>query len=207
MMDAVKFVYHCLKTAEIDTHGLKVRLVSRVLNDNAGLYLGGKFREMLDKGVVTLERTQVSLLLLFRCAVCAHISLQAWIASSVKASVEQDQSMAGDLKPLSTLGARKVIFTGLMSLLFGVKLLHNEQDFPETFLYDVWRLCSLQRKMRVDALALCVIAGLKRLLTDSNLMETENGKLAFQRVNQIFLAVDYGTRVRLLDFGEECPFS
>jgi hypothetical protein len=94
-----------------------------------------------------------------------------------------------------------------MNLLFWVKLLHNEHDFPETFLFDVWRLCSLQRKMRVDALALCVIAGLKRLLTDSNLMETENGKLAFQRVNQIFLAVDYGTRVRLLYFGEECPFS
>lgn len=115
--------------------------------------------------------------------------------------------MARDLKPLSTLGVRKVIFTGLMSLLFGVKLLHNEQDFPETFLFDVWRLCSLQRKMRIDALALCVIAGLKHLLTDSNLLETENGKLAFERVNQIFLAVDYGTRVRLLYFGGDCLFS
>ena len=73
MIDAVKFVYHCLKTAEIDTHGLKVLLVSRVLNDNAGLYLAGKFREMLDKGVVTLERTQVSLLL-FPCAVCAMLT-------------------------------------------------------------------------------------------------------------------------------------
>jgi hypothetical protein len=60
MVEAVKFVYHCLKTAEIDTHGLKILLVSRVLNDNAGIYLAGKFREMLDKGVVTLERTQVS---------------------------------------------------------------------------------------------------------------------------------------------------
>jgi hypothetical protein len=106
----------------------------------------------------------------------------------------------GDLKPPSTLGARKVIFAGLMGLLFGVKLLHNEHDFPETLLFDVWRLCSLQRKMRVDALALCVIAGLKRLLTDSRQLETANGKLAIERVNRIFLAVDYGTRVFVFAF-------
>jgi hypothetical protein len=59
MIDAIKYVYHCLKTAEIDYHGLKILLVSRVLNENASIFLAGKFRGLLDKGVITLERTRV----------------------------------------------------------------------------------------------------------------------------------------------------
>ena len=125
---------------------------------------------------------------------------QAWVVSSVKTSIEVDQSIIRDLKPLTSLGAKKVLFAGLVGMLLGLKLLHNEHDFPETYLFDVWRLCSLQRKLRIDASALCIIPGLRRWLVGVNLLETDNGRLALERVTKLFLSVDYGMRVSLFCF-------
>jgi hypothetical protein len=134
------------------------------------------------------------------CDVMGLIS-QAWIASAVKTSIEMDQSIIRDFKPLTALGVKKVLFVGLIyQLLLGLKLLHNEHDFPETYLFDVWRLCSLQRKLRIDASALCVIPGLRRWLNSVNLLETDNGRLALERVTKLFLSVDYGMRVSLFCF-------
>jgi hypothetical protein len=59
MIDAVRFVYDCLKTAEIDAENLNILLISREFNEIAPAYMAGKLKDMLDKGVITMERTQV----------------------------------------------------------------------------------------------------------------------------------------------------
>ncbi len=59
MVEALKFIRGCLKTAECDIHSMKMLLISRTLNDNGCMYIARKFQEMLDRGVITMERTQV----------------------------------------------------------------------------------------------------------------------------------------------------
>ena len=125
---------------------------------------------------------------------------QAWIASSVEACVAANANTLRDLRPLNSLGMKEVFWTGLRQLLFGPKLLNNEHDLPETYLWDVWRLCSLQRKLRIDASALCWITGLTRELCARTLWDTDNGRLALELAARLFLSVDYGTRVNFDSF-------
>ena len=86
-----------------------------------------------------------------------------------------------------------------MRLIFPLKLLNHEQDFPETFLLDVWRMCSLQRKMRVDAAALAMVVSLKHALAEMQLAQTESGQSALRLVVHLFLSLDYGIRVSVLN--------
>jgi hypothetical protein len=81
---------------------------------------------------------------------------------------------------------------GISSLLFSRTFLNNENDFPEILLLDVWRLCSLQRKIRVDAAAMRAMVRLKRVLGD--LHDTDIGRIVSERVAKTFLSVDYGVR-------------
>ena len=123
--------------------------------------------------------------------------------------MQQEANFVANLRPrLTDLGIKTILFVGLKQLLFSPKLLNSEHDFPETYLFDVWRLCSLQRKLRIDAAALCIVAQLRQMLTDFRLAETENGRLALERVVRIFLVMDYGTRVGFFFFwgAEHCFF-
>lgn len=99
---------------------------------------------------------------------------------------------------LVDISITKILIIGLSRLMFSEKLLSHEQDFPETYLLDVWRLCSLQRKIRIDAAAICVAMSLNSFLANTKLAETHEGnasKLATQQVVQRFLSIVYGTRV------------
>jgi hypothetical protein len=190
MVRALQFVRGCLKTTECDMHSVKMLLISRTLNDNGCVYIARQFKDMLSTGVITMERTK------------------AWIASAVGTRLRSD---AIDLRPrLTFIGVKKVLFTGLMQLLMSKRLLNNEVDFPEIYLLDVWRLCSMQRKLRIDAAAICVAGYLrKKILEEEEYYRLDDdddetrrrrsgaGKLLLlERVDQLFMSIDYGVRVR-----------
>jgi hypothetical protein len=177
MVRALQFVRGCLKTTECDMHSVKMLLISRTLNDNGCMYIARKFQDMLNTGVMTMERTK------------------AWVASAVRTRLRSD---AVDLRPrLAFIGVKKVLFTGLMQLLMSKRLLNNEVDFPEIYLLDVWRLCSMQRKLRVDAAAICVAGYLRRMLEEEYRLDGTSGagKILLDRVDQLFMSMDYGVRV------------
>ena len=179
MVRALQFVLGCLKTTECDMHSVKMLLISRTLNDNGCMYIARKFQDMLNTGVMTMERTK------------------AWVTSAVGTRLRSD---AVDLRPrLTFIGVKKVLFTGLMQLLMSKKerLLNNEVDFPEVYLLDVWRLCSMQRKLRVDAAAICVAGYLRRMLEEEYRLDGTSGagKILLDRVDQLFMSMDYGVRV------------
>ena len=178
MVRALQFVRGCLKTTECDMHSVKMLLISRTLNDNGCMYIARKFQDMLNTGVMTMERTK------------------AWVASAVRTRLRSD---AVDLRPrLAFIGVKKVLFTGLMQLLMSKELLlNNEVDFPKVYLLDVWRLCSMQRKLRVDAAAICVAGYLRRMLEEEYRLDGTSGagKILLDRVDQLFMSMDYGVRV------------
>ncbi len=63
----------------------------------------------------------------------------------------------------------------------------------------------MQRKMRVDAAAVGAIGCLKRMLSEFKLTETDLGKLALERVDQVFMSMmEYGARVSRLFGGGVC---
>jgi hypothetical protein len=99
-----------------------------------------------------------------------------------------------NIRPLTPAGIGIILHIGLHKLIFKKKLLNHEKEFPEILIFDVWRLCSLQRKMRVDAAALCTVTQLQSTLEKLQLSDTDNGVLLMERVTEILLSADYGTR-------------
>lgn len=199
MVEALKFIRFCLKTAECDTHSIKMLFISRALNDSGCVYTGRKFQDLLNRGEITLERTKVGgmniiIILLGTMEVTPpSFHSQVWLISAIQMRLGTD---ACYLRPrLTHMGVKKILFSGLEQLLFSKKLLNNEQDFPETYLLDVWRLCSLQRKLRIDAAFVYSSACLKRMLAEYNLATTDTGKLVVERVDQLFMSMEYGVRV------------
>ena len=121
--------------------------------------------------------------------------IQAWIVSSISYGLCSGKFGMADLRPLTNASVEKVFHAGMSLLMSSRKMLNNEQDFPEVLLLDVWRLCSIQRKMRVDCAVLGTVGFLSKMLVDYNLSDTDNGKLLLERVVQLFLSIDYGSRV------------
>jgi hypothetical protein len=173
LIDAIKYIHHAIKTAELDNHCLRILMVSRVMNENGLMYVEQAYQQMLGDGSLTMERTK------------------AWVSAAVGGCLQSFVTMA-ELTPLTTMGAVKVLYVGLDRLVFhSDDVLNNERDFPETFLLDVWRLCSLQRKIRVDVAAVCMLSNLRLLL----LTEPEEARrLVLESVAQIFLELKYGVR-------------
>ena len=87
---------------------------------------------------------------------------------------------------MSSRAVTKILHKGLEQLLFGETLLHNEHDYPETYLLDTWRLASLQRKFRVDAAALATVSYLKGISHGLS-----------ERVIPVFMTTKYGEWVSL----------
>jgi hypothetical protein len=105
-----------------------------------------------------------------------------------------DKFDESQIKPLTPLGVGILLFIGLFRLVFSDNLLNHEQEFPEILIFDVWRICSLQRKMRIDAASLCTMDRLSSVLTELELLDTVNGQRAVETVIQILKSIDYGTR-------------
>jgi hypothetical protein len=171
LVQALKYTHQCLKTVELDYHSMRILLASHVMNQNGVAYISSKYQELLASGVLTMQRTK------------------AWISLAVKDSIASGHVGMADLRPLSARGIGRVLYRGFEQLVFSSKdLLCNEHDFPETLLLDVWRLCSLQRKIRIDASAVCTLTTLHSLLTPGD-------NLTLKRVAQLFLSLKYGKRV------------
>lgn len=196
LVEALQFVCKCLKTSEIDAHNVKILLISNALSQNGVKYITGKFNDLLGSGMITMERTK------------------PWIAAAVKHYMATATYEESNIRPLTLGGVGIVLYLGLHALLFRRKLLNHEKEFPEILVFDVWRICSLQRKMRIDAAALCTIARLNAALIELHLHDTDNGKLVMERVIQLFKSIEYGTRglddnsdVFLLPDSDESVFS
>jgi len=63
MIEALKYLRTCIAHAERDIYNIKMLLISRLVSDGGCTYLGVKFREMQDSGVLTMERTKVCVFL------------------------------------------------------------------------------------------------------------------------------------------------
>ena len=99
-----------------------------------------------------------------------------------------------NIKPVTPLGVSILLFVGLFRLVFSDNLLNHEQEFPEILIFDVWRICSLQRKMRIDAASLCTMDRLSSVLAELKLLDTIDGQRAVETVIRILKSIDYGTR-------------
>jgi hypothetical protein len=105
-----------------------------------------------------------------------------------------------ELRPITTMVAViNVLFVGFDALVFGDALLCNECNFPETLLLDVWRLCALQRKIRVDLAAVMVLDGLDKLLVGRPEVEDTLAKAA-----AVLMELKYGVRGLDDDEGLHC---
>ena len=173
LISALKHTHRVLKAAEIDHHCVRVLLVSRVLNENGAVYIEQKYQKLLRDGSLTMDRTK------------------AWVAAAVQASLENSCVTLAELRQLTITGIVKVLYTGYNSLLFGAVCLNNEHDFPETLLLDVWRLCSLQRKFRVDVAAVAVLSKLNQRL---RFAEEGQKRAVLESVALIFMELSYGVR-------------
>ncbi len=114
------------------------------------------------------------------------------MSASAKTCCEKDVVPAGPLNPEDVI---KVLYYGFGQLLFNRAFLNHEREFPETLLFDVWKLCSLQRKFRVDVAAVCTANHVQRLLVNLGLGESDCRAAAMKCVVDNFLAVSYGARV------------
>jgi hypothetical protein len=166
MTDAFKIIHDRLTILERDTRNMRILLVSNVLHVNGVVYIQSNFQKMLDSGLLTMERTR------------------SWIAAATKECISSNCISMEEVSPMSARAVTKILHKGLERLLFSETLLHNEHDFPETYLLDIWRLASLQRKFRVDAAALATVSYLKGM--SNSLLES---------VTQIFMTTKYGERV------------
>ena len=168
MFGALKLIHECLKTLERDNHNTRILLVSNVLHVNGEVYIKSNFQKMLDNGLLTMERTR------------------SWIAAATKECVSSNIILMEEVTPMSSRAVTKILHKGLEQLLFGETLLHNEHDYPETYLLDTWRLASLQRKFRVDAAALATVSYLKGISHGLS-----------ERVIPVFMTTKYGEWVSL----------
>ena len=120
--------------------------------------------------------------------------LQLWLADSIKQYMLTDGYEESNIKPVTPLGVSILLFVGLFRLVFSDNLLNHEQEFPEILIFDVWRICSLQRKMRIDAASLCTMDRLSSVLVELKLLDTIDGQRAAETVIRILKSIDYGTR-------------
>ena len=176
LIEALQFVSTCLKRSEIDAHNVKILLISHALSQNGVKYITEKFNGMLESGILTMERTKL------------------WVAAALKNYMATAAYNESNIRPLAPGGVGIVLYIGLHVLLFRRKLLNHEKEFPEILIFDVWRICSLQRKMRIDAAALCTLSRLRAVLIELRLLDTADGKLVMERVVEIFKSIEYGTR-------------
>ena len=172
MFNALKYAHKIISETELDFYGVRVLMVSRVMNENGVVYIDQKFQALLRSGALTMKRTQ------------------AWISNAVDDSLASGSVSLSELRPLSAMGAVNVLYSGYDRLIFK-SIFNNEQDFPETLLLDVWRICSLQRKFRVDFAAVCMLSNLSMLMFH---IEPAERLSILECVSQIFLELAYGSR-------------
>jgi hypothetical protein len=172
MINALKYTHKIISETELDFYNVRVLMVSRIMNENGVVYIDQRYQALLGSGALTMERTN------------------AWISIAVDDSLASGSVTLSELRPLSAMGSAKVLYSGYDRLVF--KSIHNnEHDFPETFLLDVWRLCSLQRKFRVDFAAVCMLSNLSILLFHCKPVERLS---ILERVSQIFQKLAYDSR-------------
>ena len=176
MIEALKFIYKLLRTVVTDTNNMRILMVSHVYHLDGVNFVSKQFQTLFNSGKITHERTK------------------AWVSASAKTCWEKDFITVG---PISTEDVKKVLYYGFKQLLFNQAILNNEQEFPETLIFDVWKLCSLQRKFRVDIAAVCTANHVQWLLVNLGLGESDCRDAAMKCVINNFLAVTYGERVRM----------
>jgi hypothetical protein len=197
MIEALKFCYRLLRTLVTDTNNMRILMVSRVYHMDGVNFISKQFQTLLDDGKITLDRTKVGFgfaLLYALVIIIIPFFSQAWISDSAKTCWEKDFITVGPT--MSTENVRKVLYYGFRQLLlFSRTILNHEQEFPETLLFDVWKLCSLQRKFMVDIAAVCTANHVWWLLVNLGLGESDCRNAAMKCVVNNFLAVCYGARV------------
>jgi hypothetical protein len=172
VVGALKIVLRTVWVTELDYYNLRVVKVRRVMHDHGIVYIEQRFQEILQGGVITMERTL------------------AWVSAAFRAGLASGAVGHSEIWPMTTtMGVVKVLYVGFDTLVFGAELLNNERDFPETLLLDVWRLCSLQRKIRVDVIALGMLFDASRLVA-----RWPDGQDTLRKTAKLLLELEYGVR-------------
>jgi hypothetical protein len=172
IVGALLVIHRAIRLSELDYYNVRILKGSQTMYTNGVYYIENQYQELLQGGTITMERTT------------------AWVSAAFRATMESKVIAPSELRPLTTtMGIIKVLFTGFDFLVFGDRLQNNECDFPETLLLDVWRLCALQRKMRVDAVAVMLLCGLGEMLVD-----WPAKGVVFKKVTKVLLELRYGVR-------------
>ena len=169
---ALLVIHRAIRLSELDYFNVRILKGSRAMHTNGVYYIENQYQELLEGGTITMKRTT------------------AWVSAAFRATMASKTVAPSELRPLTTtMGIVKVLFTGFDFLVFGDRLQNNECDFPETLLLDVWRLCALQRKMRVDAVAVMLLCGLGEMLVD-----WPAKGVVFEKITKVLLELRYGGR-------------
>jgi hypothetical protein len=124
---ALEFLLDRVNAMRIDAANARLRLIAPVIKDHGIDYERGKFQDKLNDGTLTLERTT------------------AWIRKAVADVVWRKVVSKEDLVSGKASDFYSVHFDAMLSLVASHDKITRDTS-PETLLFDVHRLCMLQRE-------------------------------------------------------------
>ena len=140
--NALEFLLDRVNAMRIDAANARLRLIAPVIKDHGVDYERGKFQDKLAEGALTLERTE------------------AWIRKTMHSEVARDRIDLEALVDGTAASFVRVHSAAMLSLVAAPERVAKDA-VPETLLYDVHRIATLQREFQyqVAATTMLVTAG------------------------------------------------
>lgn len=128
---ALEFLLDRVNVMRIDAANARLRLIAPVIKDHGIDYERGKFQDRLDKGTLTLDRTQ------------------EWIRKTMIREINAKTVELQNLVEGKTSSYVHIHTVAMMSLVADTAPLNVENsNYPETLQFDVQRLSILQREFK-----------------------------------------------------------
>ena len=144
---ALEFLLDRVNAMRIDAANARLRLIAPVIKDHGVDYERGKFQDKIADGSLTLERTEV-----IPCsyAALAHLTpfVQAWIKLVIRQEITVGAVSNDDLLEGKARAFVHVHSAAMLHLVAGDSTVKADTA-PETLLFDVHRVATLQREFQV----------------------------------------------------------
>ena len=152
---ALEFLLARVNFMRIDAANARLRLISPVIKDHGIDYERGKFKAKLDNGTLTLDRTKI------------------WFHNSIKKEIDLiftnlDAISKGDKSYLNNIHS-----TAMFSLILEKSPI-TDTSCPETLLFDVHRLSSLQTNFKYLVSSAAILVTIKHYLRTTNNQKDNN---------------------------------